>query len=217
MITSSYDYGIPQVAQIQNLDISWTNLKKAISTTLYHSIFGNQFITIPVCGSTDKFNENLDELLCIRWYLTAATFPIFRISSDLPRRDPLSLPSMFAARITSNAIKQRFKLLPYYHTILSNSEPLVRPLFYDYHSDNETLNLDEQYMLGDALLVAQPLKEPSYRLRLYLPPSAGTWYEFWGGQISNSTGWVEISIIETDWIMYIAAGHIIPYRNVSII
>lgn len=146
----------------------------------------------------------------------AATMPIFRISSDFPRRDPASLGTGHAYRIALDAIKKRNQLAVYYHTVMSSGEPLVRPMFYDFYADNETLELDQQYMVGTALLVAQPVLPDVSSVRIYLPPEVGVWYEFWGGKKHTELGWMQMSIVETDWIMFVAGGHIVPLRNVSI-
>lgn len=205
-----------EAAVVQNVNISWTNLKNALTTTLYQSMFGNSLISIPVCGSTSYYNLTQEEL-CMRWYLLAVTFPLFRVSSEQPRRDPFNLKYGFFREAIYNAIRNRYMLLPYYYSVLSRGEPLVRPMFYDFHFDNKTLELDEQYMLGDALLVAQPLLPYTSNLRVYLPPDIGIWYEFWNGMKYNGTGWINLFVVNTDWVMFFAEGNIIPLRNVSII
>ncbi|KAF5285438.1 hypothetical protein FQA39_LY16692 [Lamprigera yunnana] len=209
LMTSSFQSGMSETVSIQNVDISWSNLKKTIITTLYNSMFGNSLVSVPICGSTKNYNAVADEELCIRWYITAATLPIFRVSSDLPRRDPFSLNSGFAQNASKNVTKYRYMLLPYYYTILSSGNPLVRPMFYNFHKDNLTWMLDEQYMVGDGLLVVQPTLPALTQLKVYLPVDVNVWYEFWGGNIYKS-GWLNFNIVKTDWIMFIAEGHIIP-------
>lgn len=215
-MTASFDYGISQAAIVQNVDASWTNFHHVMRQALYHSLLGGPLISIPVCGSLNDYNATTHEALCIRWYLMAATMPIFRISSDFPRRDPASLGTGYARRIALNAISRRQQLLMYFHTVLSSGEPLVRPMFYDFYMDNETIVLDQQYMVGSSLLVAQPVLPDVTLIRIYLPPSVGVWYEFWGGRNHTELGWMQLGIVETDWIMFIAGGSMVPLRNVSI-
>lgn len=216
LMSASYDYGMSQAAFIQNVNTSWTSFQKVIRTALYHSLLGGPLISIPVCGSTDNYNTTSQESLCMRWYLMAATMPIFMIYSDWPRRDPASLPTGYAYRIAIDAIEKRRLLSLFYHTVLTSREPLMRPMFYDFYADNETLALDQQYMLGSALLVAQPIFPDVSSVWVYLPPDAGVWYEFWGGKNYTQLGWIQLNVVETDWIMFIAGGSIIPLRNVSI-
>lgn len=61
LMTASYDYGVQHAALIQDMDISWANLRKAIRTILYHSLFGQPLISVPVCGSTDNYDAQAHE------------------------------------------------------------------------------------------------------------------------------------------------------------
>lgn len=215
LMTASYDYGVPHAALIQDVDISWENLKTSIRTILYHSLFGNPLISIPICGSTGNYSVDSHEAICIRWYIMAATSPLFRISSVLPLRDPGHLETGYARNAALKAIAERRKLSLYLHTVLKSGEPLMRPLFYDFHDDNNTLTLDTQYMVGPALLVAQIVLPSVNTIALYLPPSAGVWYEYFGGGNYTDLGWRLFSVVETDWLIFIPQGSIIPLRNVS--
>lgn len=91
----------------------------------------------------------------------------------------------------------------------------MRPMFYDFYDDNETLVLDRQYMVGPDLLVAHPVVPDASSIRIYLPPNVGTWYEFWGGAPYTELGSLRWSVVETDWINFIKGGSILPLRNVS--
>lgn len=44
IMTSSFDRNQPYAASIQNVDMSWANLKRAVNTVLYHSMFGGPLI-----------------------------------------------------------------------------------------------------------------------------------------------------------------------------
>lgn len=199
-------------SHVQNVNATWDDLKNALSKTLSQSLFGSYSSSVPVCGSTKVYEES-NEALCSRWYLTAATFPIFRISSDLPRRHPLSLPSNQLKEIAILSIKIRYLLLPYYYTVLSEKLPLLRPMLFNYPSDEKTFKLDEQYMIGRSLLVAQPMMY-SPLLSVYLPANPSGWFEFWTGTAYPS-GLLNITAVESDMFMYVAAGHVIPYTEVS--
>lgn len=200
--------------QIQNIDISWEHLSKAIITTLYQSIFGHPLISAPVCGSSKTYNHEMHESLCIRWYIVAATLPLFRISSDGVSRDPESLKTKYAQLHAKNALKIRDVLQPYLFSILNSQTPITRPMFYNYPNDYNTLNLTEQYMIGDSFLVVQPSSPGTYFLQFYLPKAEETWYEYFGGQ-QYLPGKANVTIVETDLVMFLAPGKIIPLQDVS--
>lgn len=215
LMTASYDYGVSHAAIVQNVNISWTDFRQAIRTILYHSIFGTPLISIPVCGSSNDYDPTLQDTLCMRWYIMAATMPIFRISSDFPRRDPGALATGQSKNVATEAIEKRRRLSLYFYTVLRSGEPLMRPLFYDFYSDNATLTLDTEYMVGPAILVAQPVLPEIATMVLYLPPAAGVWYEFFGGRNYSELGMLKFNVVATDWITFIAQGNIVPLRNVS--
>lgn len=210
LMTASYDYGVSQAALIQDIDISWENLRNAIKTVLYNSILGSPITSIPICGSTENYNVASHEIICIRWYIMAATSPLFRISSVLPLRDPGNLTTGYAKNAALKAIAIRKMLSLYFHTVLRSGQPLMRPLFYDFYDDNNTLTLDTEYMVGPALLVAQIVLPEVNTISLYLPPSGGVWYEYFGGGNYTELGWKLFSVVETDWLMFVLQGYIIP-------
>lgn len=215
IFSSSYNQGMNVIAQVQHLNATWANLRQMIKTTLRHGIFAHPLISVPVCGSTQFFDIQNQEVLCQRWYIVAATMPLFRISSDLPRRDPNNLHSNQARNIALNAMERRAMFMPYIRTILSRGDPVMRPMFFDFYEDVDTFELDEQYMVGDAMLVAQILLRNRFTLPVYLPPSAGAWYEFFGGERYDELGWISVRVVESDWIIFLAEGKVIPFQSVS--
>lgn len=214
VMSASMTFDQTEPPMIQNVNASWTDLQMQLDNVLFKSIFGNHLVSLPVCGDTTFFRPSLQETLCLRWYLIAATMPMFKISSLDPRRDPSNLNSVFAQNTASSAIELRNSLLPYYYTILSKNEPVIRPMFYDYYENETTFSLTNQYMIGENILVAHPFSAGRNRLQVYLPSRVGIWYEIWGGQMYNSSGdsWIDFDIVETDFIAFVAQGNILPMK-----
>ncbi|XP_044258231.1 lysosomal alpha-glucosidase-like [Tribolium madens] len=217
LMTASHNFETTHPLIIQNVAISWVNFKKAISQILYNSIAGNPMTSIPICGSTGNFDVSTHEALCTRWYLMGTTAPIFRISSDMPRRDPTSLGSGAFGQAARRAIEIRYSLLYYYYTVLNqDKEPLMRPMFYDFTSDNDTFSLIDQYMVGKHLLVAHPTLPDRTQITLYLPKSVNVWYEFWGGEAygsSRNKSWITLTLVDTDLVAFVREGGIIPWTT----
>ncbi|OZJ03784.1 hypothetical protein BZG36_03472 [Bifiguratus adelaidae] len=96
----------------------------------------------------------------------------------------------------------RYSLLPYIYVMARKASqtgaPMVRALIYDFSSDKNTWHIDDQYMFGDALLVAPILESLDTRTTrdVYLP--AGTWYDYWTKETIQS------------------AGEVLPYTNVRL-
>src|SRR5260221_45595 len=81
-------------------------------------------------------------------------------------------------------LKLRQRLLPYLYTLFEECHrtgaPLLRPLFWAYPEDATAYTAGDEFLCGDALLVA-PITRPSAEYRhVYIP--AGTWFHFRTGE-----------------------------------
>ena len=109
-------------------------------------------------------------------------------------------------------LKLRYELLPFLYTTLEEAHrtgvPLFRPLLLNYQDDANTYNLDDQFMIGEDLLVAPILKPDVTRRLVYLP--AGTWYDYWTNK--KHTGGTMISVeAPLDTVpLFVRAGAMIP-------
>jgi alpha-glucosidase len=109
-------------------------------------------------------------------------------------------------------LKLRYELLPFLYTTLEEAHrtgvPVFRPLLLNYQNDSNTYNLDDQFMIGEDLLVAPILKPDITQRLVYLP--AGTWYDYWTNK--KHAGGTTISVeapLETV-PMFVRAGAMIP-------
>ena len=81
-------------------------------------------------------------------------------------------------------IQLRQRLLPYLYTLFEECHrtgaPILRPLLFEYPEDETTYTTDDEFLLGDALLIA-PITRPGIEHRhVYLP--RGTWSHLWTGE-----------------------------------
>lgn len=72
----------------------------------------------------------------------------------------------------------------------ATSMPLVRHMLLVFPEDPEVVDLDQQYMLGDTLLVAPIVEEEATSREVYLP--AGTWYHVFTGDTYTGPMHVQI-------------------------
>lgn len=81
--------------------------------------------------------------------------------------------------------KIRMSLLPYLYSAFVNywkeGIPPVRALVFDYENDLQARNVDDEYLLGDNLLVAPMVIEDGIWRKVYLPE--GKWHDFWEGGV----------------------------------
>jgi alpha-glucosidase len=90
------------------------------------------------------------------------------------------------------SLELRYKLLPYlYAKFWASHEtgaPIQRPLLYDFQHDAAARDTDDQFMLGDALLVAPVMKPGVLARSVYLPE--GSWYDWHSGERHGGRAYV---------------------------
>jgi alpha-D-xyloside xylohydrolase len=95
---------------------------------------------------------------------------------------PLRVPWKYGDEAVHNYRKYaglRYRLLPYIYShayaATKTGLPLIRAMVLEFQDDPCTYNLQDQYIFGDAFLVA-PIFRPVSKRTVYLP--AGKWYEY---------------------------------------
>jgi alpha-glucosidase len=86
--------------------------------------------------------------------------------------------------VCRDMLRLRMRLLPYLYGLLDEAArtgaPVLRPLLFEHPEDPVTYTADDEFLLGDALLVA-PVTRPGIEHRhVYLP--AGTWFHWFTGE-----------------------------------
>jgi alpha-D-xyloside xylohydrolase len=122
-----------------------------------------------------------DAELYIRWSQAGVLGSHCRIHGIGPRE-----PWYFgdeAETIVRKWLEFRYQLVPYLiecaRVASETGLPMMRAMVLAFPDDHLAWNFEEQYMLGDALLVA-PVIQPGGEKQVYLPK--GDWYDFWTGQ-----------------------------------
>ena len=99
------------------------------------------------------------------------------------RQEPWAFGEPYES-VCREMIKLRQRLLPYFYSLFDECHrtgaPILRPLLFEYPSDETTYTADDEFLLGDALLVA-PITRPGIEHRhVYLPE--GTWFHYYSGE-----------------------------------
>ena len=143
----------------------------------------------------DGVNDPAYRELYIRWFQFGAMLPVFRSHGTDTPREPWQFggedsPEYACIR---EMIEWRYRLLPYLYATAAQAcregLPMIRAMLTAFPEDPEVWALDDQYMLGDALLVkpvTKALAKGGDTAETVLPP--GGWYDlftkayFRGGQ-----------------------------------
>jgi alpha-glucosidase len=186
---------------------TWAHLRLGVSVCLNLGLSGVAF-----CGpDTGGFAGDCDGELLARWTQVSALTPFFRNHSALgtARQEPWVFGEPYES-ICRRWIELRYELLPYIYTAAWQASqtglPMMRPLALAFPQDMRTYSLDDQFLLGDALLAA-PIGRPGQRSRrVYLP--GGDWYDFWTGQ--RQSGEVQAEAPLERMPLYVRAGAALP-------
>jgi alpha-D-xyloside xylohydrolase len=134
---------------------------------------------------------NLTPELYIRW-LQMAMFQSHIRFNGSPYRAPWAFGDR-AVETYRKYGKLRYRLLPYIYSHAYNATktglPMMRAMVLDFQDDPGTHNLQDQYMFGDAFLVAPIFKPVSARI-VYLP--TGMWYDYETGTEFKGPGPIRI-------------------------
>lgn len=182
----------------------WDHLEMSVTMSLGMGLSGQPFVGADIGGFCEQSNG---ELLA-RWYQAACLAPFCRNHCDAASRD--QYPWSFGPEVEEvcrDALRLRYQLMPYlYSTFIQASQsglPVMRPMILE---DESFGDCQDQYMLGDSLLVA-PVMQEGVRGRTVTFPE-GEWFSWWDGTIYEGTCYVQapLEIIP----LFIKAGSVVP-------
>jgi alpha-glucosidase len=158
------------------------------------------------------FDDCGGELLA-RWYEMGVFQPFCRNHSAKGTHP--QEPWVFGERyeeVVRKMVKLRMRLLPYLYGLFEECHrtgaPILRPLLFEYPGDPTTYAADDEFLLGDALLVA-PITRPGIEHRhVYLPE--GTWFHLWTGDRFDGPAHVLAHAPLGEPAIYIKANAAIP-------
>ena len=212
IITRSGYAGVQRYALVWTGDNSstWEHLADTIPMLLNLSLSG-----VPFCGvDAGGFLGNCSGELLARWTQVCALTPFFRNHSNEGTRaqEPWAFGPEVEA-VCRAAIQWRYQLLPYIYSLFEKATrdgtPMMRPLMWHYQNDPQCAATQDQFLLGEALLVA-PVIQPGARARsVYLPP--GTWHDFWSGESYRGRAHVLAEAPLGILPLYVKSGGIIPF------
>lgn len=162
----------------------WDHLWLGIPMAMGLGISGQPFVGADVGGFMGTSNAEL----LVRWQQYGALTPFCRNHNSMGQPD--QYPWTFGEEtkeLCRQAITLRYRLLPYIYSeffrAMETGLPIQRPLVLDYQNDQETWDMDDQFLLGPGLLVAPVYEQGATEREVYLPE--GTWYCWHTNQKKN--------------------------------
>ena len=158
---------------------SWKTLKFNIKMGIGLSLSGIYNFGHDVGGFSGLAPE---PELFVRWVQNGIVHPRFTIHSwndDQTANEPWMYPEMLDS--IRGLIKFRTKIIPYLYTALHeahlNYQPIIRPTFYDFEYDENTFEENDDFMLGESILVASVVEKGKVEREVYLPKNEDGWYD----------------------------------------
>lgn len=191
----------------------WTHLRMSIPQLCNMGLSGLPFVGCDIGG----FGADCTPELMIRWIQAGCFSPFFRNHSaqGTVRQEPW----MFGEKVMDiyrSFVNLRYQLIPYYYDLFHDEEknglPLMRPLVLHYETDENVKNLNDEFLIGENLLVA-PVVEQGVTMRMvYLPE--GIWYDYFTKErLQGGTYYLRKAPLESCPV-FVKAGTILPkYPN----
>jgi alpha-glucosidase len=194
-------------------------IKTIIPAILSAGISGHPIVSCHIAGYEYNTLPTNSEELWIRWLQTCTMFPVmwthegnelFFGTKLVFDQSPQTL-SMF-----KKYSKLHVQFFPYMYTLVKEGKekgiPVARPLYFHYPNDVNTIQIKDQFLLGDRVMVAPVLNSGATNRTVYFP--AGNWYDFWTGALAAS-GPTTISVnAPLDHLpIFVKEGAILPLYN----
>lgn len=188
---------------------TWESLSLSLPVFQTLGLSGQPFVGSDVGGFIGRGNGEL----LTRSYQVSFLAPFCRNHKEMSGYD--QEPWRFGRYyedIIRKYLKLRYRMMPFLYTTLEEAHrtgvPLFRPLLLNYQQDSNTLNLDDQFMVGSELLVAPVLKPDLTSRMVYLP--AGLWYDYWSDQKHSGETMLRVEAPLEIAPMFVRGGAIIP-------
>ena len=206
---------------------TWTGLAKQIPAGLGFCVSGMPYWTMDIGGytmdtrfsatnQTPKATEEWRELNT-RWFQFGTFCPLTRLHGELKPREPWTFggDDHPAYQTIVKFDRLRYRLLPYLYSLAGamtqDAGTMMRPLVMDFSSDTKAREIVDEYMFGPTLLVAPVTTYQARSRNVYLPSTAGDWYDFWTGTSTPGGQTIDAPAPYDSLPLYVRAGSIIPF------
>jgi alpha-glucosidase len=191
-----------------DIQSSWELLSETPTSLLNWTLAGMPYETCDIGG----YKGNPSPELLSRWMEAGVFFPVMRTHSELvatPR-----FPWLYGTNALTairKAIELRYRLIPFYYSLAHETAqtglPLMRPLLMEFPDDPKTVNLSDEWMMGDSLMIA-PILQPGGQRSVYLP--AGRWFALGSNLPVKGKRTLAVTAGLDEIPVYVRAGSILP-------
>ncbi|MEH0551086.1 glycoside hydrolase family 31 protein [Streptomyces sp. B21-101] len=224
-----------------DVNATWASLRHQIADGLNFCLTGNPRWSCDIgaffVGHNDQWFWNGDfpqgcadlgyRELYVRWLQFGAFLPMFRAHGAETPREPWRFGDVGDPSYDTivSFINLRYRLLPYLYTLQGwethRHYTTMRALAFDFRHDPAVYDIDDQMMIGPALMIC-PVTEPLFygpdstpltattpTRSVYLPAGCD-WYDFWTGECHEGGQTIDAAAPLERLPIFVRAGSILP-------
>ncbi len=224
-----------------DVSATWATLRNQIADGLNFCLTGNPRWSCDIgaffVGHNDQWFWNGDfpqgcadlgyRELYVRWLQFGAFLPMFRAHGAETPREPWRFGDIGDPSYDTivSFINLRYRLLPYLYTLQGwethRHYTTMRALAFDFRHDPAVYDIDDQMMIGPALMIC-PVTEPLFygpdstpltattpTRSVYLPAGCD-WYDFWTGECHEGGQTIDAAAPLERLPIFVRAGSILP-------
>ena len=162
---------------------TFTSLRRAMRAGLNMSLAGFSYWTADIFGLDGPTTPETH----MRYAQWALMVPIARYFFRPEYIDTTRFPWSHNLQVEANFRQYahlRYRLLPYFVAsawqAYQSGLPILRPMILEFGFMTSLANVDDQHMLGDALMLCPVVTAGTSQRQVVLPP--GVWHDFWSGR-----------------------------------
>lgn len=187
----------------------WAHIQMLIPQLCNLGLSGVSFAGTDVGG----FGSDTTPELLTRWVQVGCFSPLFRNHSALGSRK--QEPWQFDEEVLSiyrKYVKLRYEWIPYFYDLFYEHEqtgaPILRPLVYHYERDTVAQTCNDEFLVGENVLVAPVVYQGMTKRMVYLPE--GEWYDYWTNEKHTGASWIIKDAPIDVCPIFVKAGTILP-------
>lgn len=202
----SQKYAVAWTGDNQSL---WSHLRMAIPQQCNLGLSGMSYIGTDIGG----FGADTTPELLARWVQVGCFSPLFR--NHCAKGSMNQEPWLFGDEVLSiyrKYVKLRYSLLPYFYDLCRVCEqtglPVIRPLVLHYENDINVRNINDEFLVGESLLVAPVVDQGVTKRLVYLPK--GVWYDYWSHEKYEGGQYYPADAPLSVCPLYVKSGTVLP-------
>lgn len=167
----------------------WPHLQMMVPQLCNLGLSGFSFAGTDIGG----FGADCTAELLVRWIEGAIFSPLLRNHAAMGTRsqEPWTYPTPTLS-IYRKYLKLRYKFISYLYDLFYQESktglPIMRPLILNYPADQKVSNMNDQFMVGDQILVSPVLQAGVTAKMVYLPQ--GKWHDYWTGDVYDGNQYI---------------------------